>query len=577
MDNHLDLASVLHDAGALLPDDMDLQEPVVKTVVAGDIAALRTLFSFGPSKRILRNDSHEDPPLMIEAIRSLSWIMDGDKPDDEDFLKPFTKPEERASPAGAPERYCAVVKFLLDAGCDPDAADESGSTALLESLERECSETIFEALVQHGSNVHASRRDGTNALHVAGATGNIHYLETLLSLGLDVNKITVQGNTPVVVAAANGHEQAVRMLLDHPSIDSQLKAEQNWLQLAQCYNAIKTQDLALFRTTTSGTNLPLHLTDHRGQTLLHLAAASAIPEEAVLTLLSHGAATTAQDLRGDTPLHVASASKSPDVAIIAALLATSSSSHVHDGRGHTTGSGSVIKSRNFPGTSYGINRTPQDATALHLAAYAGNADVVRALLGHAVAELGDMEALGKGKGPAGQSARNKTVAPADPISPLRSATSSRSSSTSSGSRQAPYGNSKADPEPGLQPQPQPPFIDWSSDSCGRTALMSAVQSGDVDTVRCLLEMGADVNARGGRGSWGFCALDLALLVERRTGRGSGGGGSGSDGESGSGSESGSDEDGEMEIAPAVDSAKGGIEESEMVALLKGYGAVVFDW
>jgi hypothetical protein len=40
--------------------------------------------------------------------------------------------------------------------------------------------------------------------------------------------------------------------------------------------------------------------------------------------------------------------------------------------------------------------------------------------------------------------------------------------------------------------------------------MCAVQVGDVAIVKHLVDMGANVNASGGRESWGFNALDLAF-------------------------------------------------------------------
>lgn len=539
MENHLDLASVLHGAGALLPEDMDLRQPVTRAVADGNLTALQTLFSFGPAPRILGNGTPEEPLLINQATRSLSWIMKSHRPGDEDFLRPFTNPTEISSPADAPERYCAVVKFLLDVGCDADAEDESSGTALLEALEQDFSEPIVKVLLQHGTNVHASRSDGTNALHVAAATGDLNYIETLLSLGVDVNKPSARGHTPVAAAAANGHEHAVKLLLDQPSIDQSVTSKQNWVQLAQCYNAIKSQNLESFRDSSTE-NLPLDLSDRRGQTLLHLAADSGVAEM-VVTLLSRGVNTAAQDMRGDAPLHIAAGSKSPNVAIVEAL----------------TSHGVGFTSRNFGGERYSISRTPQDATALHLAAYVGNADIVQALLRHAVAELGEHKALGKTPPPVPDDARDDDDELVEKTAAAGAAAANRFPYLHGGER---------------------PFIDWTSDRCGRTALMCAVQSGDVDTVRCLLEMGAEVNASGGAGSWGFAALDLALPRDPVPSQGV------------SSLLSFDDDDNESDAGESDERASEGREsgvvtsvvaeekeESEMVKLLKSYGAEVFDW
>lgn len=77
--------------------------------------------------------------------------------------------------------------------------------------------------------------------------------------------------------------------------------------------------------------------------------------------------------------------------------------------------------------------------------------------------------------------------------------------------------------------------------------MCAVQAGDVAVVKYLLDKGANVNASGGRGSWGFNALDLALPETRRRYGSSGG-------------------------EPGGEQVK-----TSMVTLLESYGAVEFDW
>lgn len=227
--------------------------------------------------------------------------------------------------------------------------------------------------------------------------------------------------------------------------------------------------------------------------MLHHAADSSIPE-IVSALLKLDIAVNHQDVRGDTALHVAAKSQNSNSAIINILI---------DG-------GADIHTRNFAGEAYGIHRIPHDATALHLAAYVGKVEIVRALLEHASRVTNERRLSIASEKACGSPERYEMLKGV--------ATAGR-------------------------------FIDWRSDECGRTPLMCAVESGNVPTVKYLLEMGAAVNARGGRGSWGFCALDLAPAAQRTYSFDNNGG----------------------------DKQPEKVEKSEMFKLLESYGAEYFEW
>ena len=129
----------------------------------------------------------------------------------------------RAGPAGA-------VRLLLEHGADPHARDEySRQTALMWAAARNNAGAI-EALIDHGADVHARtpRRDpasggsyfsspsatGFTALLFAVRAGQLDAARALLDAGADVNDTVSDGQSALVVAAANANWELADYLLD---------------------------------------------------------------------------------------------------------------------------------------------------------------------------------------------------------------------------------------------------------------------------------------------------------------------------------------------------------------------------
>lgn len=390
--------------------------------------------------------------------------MDTESQRQTNFRRSFTKPQRHIDTSDGPKQYHTVIKFLLSVEQDPNAADPSGNTALLEALEYEYNADIVDTLLSSGADPHLGHKNGMTALHVAAATGYAPFVRLLLSHKVRSNCAANDSGTPISQAAVNGHQDVVLLLLEHTSFEASTQGRHDWVRLSQCHNAIRSRDSELFRDIFASP-LPLSFVDRKGQTLLHMAAATGI-DDIVSRLLSLGADVKAQDLRGDYPLHIAAASRTPSVAVIKLLV----------------DAGADIKAENYYGDDYGIYRIPQDATPLHSAAYVGNVAIIEALL----------EVAGK--------------------TPQRAATSIQPTSASP----SPTGTPSLTWQHWQQERTllREQYINFGSNGCGRTALMCAVESGHVAAAKILLEHGASVNLSGGGGSWGFNALDLALPSDR---------------------------------------------------------------
>ena len=436
------IASLLHTLGAVLPESMSLRRPLEQAVANGDKSAVQTLFSFAAAPDVV-GDEADRMPLLIVALRSLEWVMDVKLQGEHDFRNPFIEPRNPIGPEDAPTSYHGVMELLLEKGQNPNLTESQGNSALLEALKYEYNAQIIHTLMKFGADPLLHNLSNIGSMHVAGATGYIPFMEMMLAGNVDINQISSTNETPLSLAAANGNEDAVRVLLNQEALSESSKVQYDWLSTSQLYNKIKSKDTANLSNLRYA-SINLTSSDRNGRTLLHLAAQNGV-EEAVSTLISLGADIAAVDHRGNTPLHLAAASDTPSTGVLHLLL-------THD---------ADLKKRNSPGKTYGIGRVPQDATALHLAAYAGSQPMVQVVLERAIAYPVDAGIK-----------HDRTGLTKDLL-----------------------------------------YIDWTSDGCGRTVLMCAVESGDVPTAKYLLEKGADVNVSGGMGSWGFNALNLARKDE----------------------------------------------------------------
>jgi len=79
--------------------------------------------------------------------------------------------------------------------------------------------------VSKGANLsHKSSKRGWSPLYVAATLISIESLEYLVSLGCDVNLPTFIGSTALTKTCWMGREDSVKVLLQHPKIDLEWKA-----------------------------------------------------------------------------------------------------------------------------------------------------------------------------------------------------------------------------------------------------------------------------------------------------------------------------------------------------------------
>jgi ankyrin repeat protein len=129
-------------------------------------------------------------------------------------------PEDAAPVAAAAMRKDpAAVRALVKDGKDVNAAQGDGMTALHWAAMNGDAD-LTSTLLYAGANVRATTRlGGYTALHLAAQAGEATAIGRLIAGGANAGTVTATGATPLMLAAASGHADAVKLLLEQAGGD----------------------------------------------------------------------------------------------------------------------------------------------------------------------------------------------------------------------------------------------------------------------------------------------------------------------------------------------------------------------
>lgn len=179
------------------------------------------------------------------------------------------------------------IRYLLDLGFEPDNRGIWGKTALHQALMRGRSREIIQMLLDAGSDVNAQTKDGQSALAIAVREGRQDIADLLLQYGAEDNLSINDRFIGACMRADRSAVQAIRV--NYPLVINNLTNED---KSTVTVAASQGNDEAVELMLEAG--IPANVRDSNGATALHWAAWCARPL-ATRILLKAGASVSVLD------------------------------------------------------------------------------------------------------------------------------------------------------------------------------------------------------------------------------------------------------------------------------------------
>ncbi|MGH0190065.1 UNVERIFIED_CONTAM: hypothetical protein FKN15_042154 [Acipenser sinensis] len=261
----------------------------------------------------------------------------------------------------------------------PCFADEEGSEKDIISTMTKRDLSIFKKMLKE-EHVTMVFEDNYSLLHYAVATGDTEIVKQVLSFGAKVDSQSVNGYTPLIIAALYKYPDLCSLLIEHKA-DVNLSDEDKWTPL---HFASQNGDDRIVRLLLDS-NADVNAKERDGWAPLHLASQNG-HENVVRVLLPRRAAIDLQENKNRTALHIAATFG--HINILKLLLSQGAdlnkkqkdcqtALHLASEKGHFRVARLLVKSR------ADLNSTDSNHyTVLHMAALKGYNGICRHLLKH---------------------------------------------------------------------------------------------------------------------------------------------------------------------------------------------------
>ena len=222
-----------------------------------------------------------------------------------------------------------LVKVFLEAGSDPNRADNEGITCLQAAVAAGCSKNIIRAIINHGAYVNATAISNEPALMIAYEKGDVNTISVLLDSAADPNIINANGNTCLHIAALNHcRKEMLQAIIEHGAEVNATNMNNETALMKACE---KGNTNAIYVLLDGGADP--NIVDADGDTCLHYAVRKDCCTEVVQAIVSHGVEVNATNKKNVTALMLTCLTGNIDT--INLLLSTKANPHILDANGYT--------------------------------------------------------------------------------------------------------------------------------------------------------------------------------------------------------------------------------------------------
>ena len=213
--------------------------------------------------------------------------------------------------AGSSHNSGEILRCLIENGADVNGVNKVKHTPLMIAAKRGHINALT-LLIKHGADVDLQDSDGYKALHFAvyGSDISSEIFSCLIGIGADVNARTNNGVTPLMIAAEEGHINAVTSLVKcGANVHLQDKDGQTAL-----HHAMQSPQASICEVLSCLIKNGADVNAHTFHNETPLMLASRDDHVNVVTfLIKHRADVDLQDKDGDTALHYAASSSLPEI------------------------------------------------------------------------------------------------------------------------------------------------------------------------------------------------------------------------------------------------------------------------
>lgn len=125
--------------------------------------------------------------------------------------------------------YVEMLRMLSPGEDTINAVDADGNTPLLLSVANSQVASAVH-LIEAGADVSTTDGKGRNALHIAAKSGLLAVVEAMLKTGrADTQAVTHDGETALLLAAEQGHQEIILMLISHSDVNAISKKQRSTL------------------------------------------------------------------------------------------------------------------------------------------------------------------------------------------------------------------------------------------------------------------------------------------------------------------------------------------------------------